>query len=94
MVEEQSSKHLHLGVLEAGAAGWVDGGIGGDDEDRTRESARFSNMSSSFWQLMRSFSNLSRSLMHQRQSSIRAIQTCRTWGLLFRLRYNAVYRYE
>ena len=68
-MEELSSKRLRLGVLDGDAAGRVDGGIGGDDEARTRESARFSNVSSSFWQLMRSFSNLSRSLMHQRQSS-------------------------
>lgn len=63
-LEKLGSKRLRLGVLEDDAAGRVDGGIGGDDEARTRESARFPNVSFSFWQLMRSFSNLSRSLMH------------------------------
>ena len=36
-MEELSSKRLRLGVLEGDAAGQVDGGIGGDDEARTRE---------------------------------------------------------
>ena len=66
-VEELSSKRLRLGVLEDDGTGRVDGGIVGG-EARTRESARLLNVSSSFWQLMRSFSNLSRSLIHWEQS--------------------------